>query len=280
MKLRAPAKVNLHLRVLGKRPDGFHELETLMVPIDLADEITVETALGGHISVTCDDETIPTDESNLAFVAARKFLQSTNLRFDVRITIEKHIPSGAGLGGGSSDAAAVLVALDTLLETRLGPEALEAIAAQVGSDVPFFVRGRAAVCRGRGERMDPAPAIPATHLVLIKPAFAVETAWAYKKWSAARELPRVPYGAQDVGWTTVVNDLERPVFEKFLLLPVIKTWLCSQPDVFAAGMSGSGSTMFALPRNDANVDDLAARARSMFGDSTWIRPSSVLASND
>ncbi len=269
MKLRAPAKVNLSLRILGKRPDGFHEIESLMAPISLADEITVTTGLGQGVRVHCDDPAIPQDDSNLAAVAARQFHAHTGQRFNARIDIHKRIPSGAGLGGGSSDAAAVLVALDSLFETHLGVAGLEKIAANIGSDVPFFVRRVPAWARGRGERIEPAEMAGTFTLVLLKPPFGVETPWAYKRWSVSAELPGVDYAPQRWSGIEFVNDLERPVFEKYPFLAVMKTWLRKQPETRVALMSGSGSTMFAVCEGRLAADELAARAVGHFGESMW-----------
>ena len=155
MKVRAPAKVNLQLRIFGRRADGFHEIETIIVPISLSDEITVEISPGDTITLTCDDPALSIDRSNLAAAAAYEFQLETGLRFAATIDLRKRIPIAGGFGGGSSDAAAVLSALDQLLETKLGIEGLQKIAAKIGSDVPFFVRPRPATCRGRGEIIEP-----------------------------------------------------------------------------------------------------------------------------
>jgi len=269
MKLRAPAKVNLSLRILGKRPDGFHELETLMTPISLADEISIETGIGQGVRVHCDDASVPQDDSNLAAVAARQFHSHTGIRFTVKIGIRKQIPSGAGLGGGSSDAAAVLVALDSIFETHLGPAVLEQIASNIGSDVPFFIRRVPAWARGRGERIEPTALPGQLWLALLKPPFGVETPWAYKKWSGSTNLPGVDYAEQEWEGFRFVNDLERPVFEKFLFLAEVKTWMRAQPECHAALMSGSGSTMFAVCEDAAAAKSITERATSHFGSTMW-----------
>jgi 4-diphosphocytidyl-2-C-methyl-D-erythritol kinase len=269
MKLRAPAKVNLSLRILGKRLDGFHELESLMAPISLADEISISTGIGNSVRVVCDDPSIPQDDSNLAAVAARQFQAHTGQRFRTRIAIHKKVPSGAGLGGGSSDAAAVLVALDSLFETHLGVEGLEKIAANIGSDVPFFIRRVPSWSRGRGELITPADLPGHFTILLLKPPFGVETSAAYKRWSASIELPGVDYGPQRWRDIEFVNDLERPVFEKYPFLAVMKAWLREQPECHVGMMSGSGSTMFALCDGPAEADAVAARARAYFGETMW-----------
>lgn len=262
MTIQAPAKVNLVLRVLGRRTDGYHDLETLMAPLALHDTLQVELD-GSEIAVTCSDREIPCDSSNLAFKAAEAFFGATGTGPGVRIHIEKRIPHGAGLGGGSSDAAAVLRALNALTGASLGVEALEQIAASFGSDIPFFVQGRMAWARGRGEILQSADKLEELAILLVKPPFPVSTAWAYKAWAAApakgepREIPGL----------TLQNDLEPPVFSKYLVLPALRDWLEDQPEVEAAMMSGSGSTIFAILRR-ANPD-LPARVRAEFGETFW-----------
>lgn len=269
MKLRAPAKVNLSLRVLGRRPDGFHDLDSLMAPISLADEVTVETRIGQGVKVSCDQPDIPSDDSNLAAIAARQFHARTGIRFQADIHIAKKIPAGAGLGGGSSDAAAVLVALDSVFETQLGTAGLEEIAAKVGSDVPFFIRRGCARVRGRGEIVTPASLPAPLHLALVKPPFEVSTAWAYQRLAESKGLHGADAAPECVSGVEFVNDLERPVFEKFLLLPVIKQWLREQPGCRAALMSGSGSTVFGICDSAASASAISESAHDTFGEATW-----------
>ena len=269
MNVRAPAKVNLQLRILGRRADGFHEIETIIVPVSLSDEISVEIFPGDTITLTCDDPALSVDRSNLAAVAADEFQKETGLRFAATIHLRKRIPIAGGLGGGSSDAAAVLSTLDQLLETKLGTENLQKIAAKIGSDVPFFVSPRPATCRGRGEIIEPFKVPESLNILLIKPPFGVETAWAYRAWAAARPAPGGLEAEQDLGWIKIFNALERPVFEKFILLPAMKHWLLRQPEVRAAGMSGSGSTFFALLREAASGGLLEQRVKAMFGETLW-----------
>jgi 4-diphosphocytidyl-2-C-methyl-D-erythritol kinase len=277
MKLLAPAKVNLQLRVLGRRTDGFHEIETTIVPLSLADEITVETSAGEIVTISCDDLALPRDRSNLAAAAAYAFQEKTGLRFATHIDIRKSIPVGAGLGGGSSDAAAVLLALNEILKTRVGLADLEKLAAGIGSDVPFFIRRLPAICRGRGEIIEPLDVPEGLKILLIKPPFAVETPWAYKAWAASPSPPDGLETEQDLGWVRISNSLERPVFEKFLLLPAMKDWLKKQPEVRAAAMSGSGSTIFAILRDKASGAHLEQRLRAIFGDTLWIMMCDALA---
>lgn len=269
MKLPAPAKVNLHLRILRKRPDGFHDIETLMAPISLSDEITVETSLGRTVQLTCDNAEVPPGAANLAAMAAHEFSRQTGRQFAARIDIRKRIPMGAGLGGGSSNAASVLIALDSIFETRLGVAGLERVAARLGSDAPFFIRRHSAWCRGRGEITEPFDLPEKLQLLLFKPPFGIETPWAYQNWASSRSLPGGGEKEQDLGWVKIVNSLERPAFEKFLVLPVMKQWLLAQPEVRVAAMSGSGSTMFAILKDRAAAGDLERRTKERFGENLW-----------
>jgi 4-diphosphocytidyl-2-C-methyl-D-erythritol kinase len=268
MHVTAPTKINLSLRVLGRRADGFHELETLMAPLTLADELTVEKA-GAGIAFTCSDTTLPTGDDNLAVRAARAFFDASQLDAGLMIHLEKRIPHGAGLGGGSSDAASTLLALDELFETKLGTTRLAEIAASLGSDVPFFIHRSAAVCRGRGEIVEPCVLPQKLPLLLVKPPFGVPTPWAYSKWADSLEIDSISYAPQQFGGVEFVNDLERPVFEKYLFLALLKRWLLAQPETGAALMSGSGSTMLAVLRDEGAGEALRARVIAEFGDSLW-----------
>lgn len=272
LTLPAPAKVNLSLRVLGRRPDGFHDLETLMVPLTLADRVTLAAGERDGIEFHCDDPTLPTDGNNLAVRAATAFHERAGLAPRVCLTLEKHVPHGAGLGGGSSDAASVLLGLNEFHGFPVAPAALAELAATLGSDVPFFLVRGPALCRGRGERIAPAPAAftgTRLPLLLLKPPFGVPTPWAYSRWRDAREIPGVPYAAQTFPWGELVNDLERPVFEKHLFLATLKGWLLAQPEVAGALMSGSGSTTLAVLRTPGAGEELGSRARAAFGESLW-----------
>ena len=269
MTIQAPAKVNLVLRILAKRDDGYHDIETLMVPVTLADEMDVEVDGGSGLDLRCDAPDLPCGSDNLVWRAVDNFKKRTGLGFSTRISLRKRIPQGAGLGGGSSDAAAVIKALDRLLKTSLPEMDLEQIAADTGSDVPFFIRCAPAWCRGRGERISGVDAIPAASLLLVKPAFPVSTAWAYQTWK-----PTTLANSQFFGDLELVNDLEAPAFHKYLLLPVIKNWLLEQEEVSAAMMSGSGSTIFAILKKDAG--SLARRAQENFGESLWTAAVNIL----
>jgi 4-diphosphocytidyl-2-C-methyl-D-erythritol kinase len=271
MQIRAPAKINLSLRILGRRPDGFHEIETFITPISLCDEIEIQKG-GNSIDLQCDDASIPTGSENLILRAVDVFSQAANSTTGVSIRLRKRIPHGAGLGGGSSDAATTLLALNELFDTKLPREALAKMAESIGSDVPFFVFESAALCRGRGELVSPQKLREAFSLLLIKPPFGVPTASAYGRWGEASEIPGIRYTAQDFHGHSFVNDLEKPVFEKFIFLARLKTWLLGRPEVKVALMSGSGSTVFAVLGDSAHADRLAERAKQELDPNLWTYP--------
>lgn len=270
MQVIAPAKINLSLRVLGRRSDGFHEIETFIAPISLCDDIKIEQRSGKQkIAFRCDDPSLPKGDDNIVMRAANIFFKKTNITSGVSIVLKKTIPHGAGLGGGSSDAASTLLALNELFETNLPREALAKMAEMIGSDVPFFIFQSAAVCRGRGELVRATRLREQLSVLLLKPEFGVPTQSAYSRWRASREIPGVPYGAQRFMQQSFVNDLERAVFEKFVFLAQLKLWLLKQPEVGAALMSGSGSTVFAVLRSNADADLLAKRAKSELDPELW-----------
>ena len=270
MQLWAPAKVNLSFRVLRLRDDGFHEIETLMAPISLRDRLTIaRTGNDGEIELVCDDPSLPTGEDNLVVRAARLFLRAVDQQIGLRIELQKRIPHGAGLGGGSSDAAAVLLGLNEIWEGRLNRTTLAELAAELGSDVPFFIFRSAAECRGRGDLVTPVRLPTSLSLLLLKPAPGVSTPWAYGRWEKAKELAGVSYGPQKFAGLTLVNDLERAVFEKYVFLAQIKMWLLAQPEVGAAIMSGSGATLFAVLRDGTDAEALSARARHDLDPELW-----------
>lgn len=270
MQLFASAKINLSLRILGRRADGFHEIDTLIAPISLADELTIEpNESASELSFSSDDPSLPAGEGNLVVRAASRFFAEIGGAPNVRIQLRKKIPHGAGLGGGSSDAASTLLGLNHLRGGPLPIARLTSIAAEIGSDVPFFLRRTAARCRGRGEVVEPLAETPRLELLLLKPEFGVPTPWAYRQWQDSRALPSVDYAAQPVAGLLLVNDLERPVFEKHLVLAQMKGWLRAQPEVAAALLSGSGSTMFAVLRPGAAADELAVRAKEELDPLLW-----------
>src|SRR5438046_5262475 len=194
MQVLAPAKINLSLKILGRRSDGFHEIETLIAPISLCDDIKIErTDSAEGFQFDCDDPSVPTGDDNLIVRAAKSFFAATKLKSAVLIKVKKKIPHGAGLGGGSSDAASTLLALNELFETRLSREALAKMAETIGSDVPFFIFQSPALCKGRGELVTPVKLKEKLPILLLKPAFVVSTAWAYSRWQHSRKIWDVRY---------------------------------------------------------------------------------------
>ncbi len=270
MQLRAPAKINLSFRILRRREDGFHEIETLMAPVSLYDELSLTACEEDQeIRFTCDDPSLPTGDDNLVVRAARLFLEKTGRRAGLKIALRKAIPHGAGLGGGSSDAASVLIGLNRVLSAGVRVDELAAMAAEIGSDVPFFVYESPAICRGRGELVAPATMTESLPLLLLKPGFGVPTPWAYGRWKESKELPGVRYERQTLRGQTFVNDLERPVFEKHVFLARLKMWLLAQPEVGAALLSGSGSTVLAVMSDGAAAEELATRAKAELDPDLW-----------
>jgi 4-diphosphocytidyl-2-C-methyl-D-erythritol kinase len=265
----APAKVNLSLRVLQRRDDGFHDIESFVCPLSIFDTVDITLRDEPGFEFTCDDPTVPTGDDNLVVRAAKLFCESCGLEPHLRIALSKRIPHGAGLGGGSSDAATTLIGLNRLFQTELSREALSAMAADLGSDVPLFVYQSATIIRGRGEQVEPAEFPHELPLLLIKPPFGVPTPWAYKRWRDSQEIPGVRYTVQEFSWGSLVNDLERPVFEKYLFLADLKSWLLAQPEVAGALMSGSGATVFALLHDKNGGESLATRVVNEFGTNLW-----------
>jgi 4-diphosphocytidyl-2-C-methyl-D-erythritol kinase len=268
MRMATPAKINLTLEVLGQRPDGFHELATWMIPIGVYDELTMEVA--SEMSYESNLPNLHFDSSNLIQRAIARFREETGQKANYRIDLRKEIPIGAGLGGGSSDAAAALLLLNGLHQDPLNEEKLLGLAARLGSDVPFFLKRRAAWCTGRGEKMEVRDLSKDRWVVLIKPEFGVSTTAAY---SAYKALPADQKRGQttQTEWGPIRNDLEQPVFQKYLLLPEIKSWLQQQPETEAALMSGSGSTLFAIVKSVDDGQQVSDRFSLFFGFKFWIR---------
>src|SRR5687767_3952653 len=170
MQLFAPAKINLSFEIKGRRADGFHEIESLMTPISLADQLTIDaTASDGVIDFSCDDPSLPAGDDNLVVRAVKLFREATSISAGIKIVLEKKIPHGAGLGGGSSDAASTLLGLNEMFAAGLKDDELLKLAAQLGSDVPFFLVRSAAICRGRGEVVAATSVSIGLSLLLLKP---------------------------------------------------------------------------------------------------------------
>ncbi|MDA8179506.1 MAG: 4-(cytidine 5'-diphospho)-2-C-methyl-D-erythritol kinase [Deltaproteobacteria bacterium] len=245
----APAKLNLSLQVFGKRPDGYHHIRSVMVPVSLYDEVTVEEAPAG-ISVECDAAGIPTDAANSCHKAAALFLAWAGTPAGVRIRIRKTIPAESGLGGGSSDAAAALKGLIALTGKHPPAETLLAMAVRVGADVPFFLPGGAALVEGFGERLTPLPWNVPFHAVIVRPAFGLSTREGYARLGRQPGAPppcgHVPTFRTFSEVAAVVrNDFEAAWEPSHPEIPAIRRELVSA-GAAAAGLSGSGSAVFGL----------------------------------
>jgi 4-diphosphocytidyl-2-C-methyl-D-erythritol kinase len=271
VKQFAPAKINLYLHILGRRPDGFHELETLMAPISLGDTLEIELIDEG-IAFTCSDPALADAKENLATKAANVFFREFQIDGGARVHLEKKVPVGAGLGGGSSDAAAVLLALRELTGTKCDDAKLAELAAQLGSDVPFFIHRTAAVCRGRGEIVEPLALREQRQGLLVHPGFGVSTPWAYKTYA---QHPRPGETGRAFADFTLRNDLEPPAFGKYPWLPTAKAWFQKQAEVLDALMSGSGSSVFALTESAAATEAVRTRFLAEFGETLFATPFSV-----
>ena len=259
LEKQSPCKVNLLLNILGKRPDGFHELETVMKSVNLFDRISFRRSKGS-MELTCSDPTLPVDRTNLVHRAATAFLEAAGVKDGVAIHLEKRIPMAAGLGGGSGNAATTLLGLNELFGGPLAASRLHEIAASIGSDVPFFLQSGPAIATGRGERIQSLGAFPAlkgSAFLLIHPGFGVATAWAYQNLA---RFPEALHGRQGRAEDLVrllntfdlptaarefYNSLEAPVLEKYPLLEIYQKFLRDHGAAVAL-MSGSGSTTFGI----------------------------------
>ena len=278
LEKQSPCKVNLLLNILGKRPDGFHELETVMQPVNLFDRISFRRSKGS-LELTCSDPTLPVDRTNLVHRAATAFLEAAGVKDGVAIHLEKQIPMAAGLGGGSGNAATTLHGLNELLGGPLAAQRLHEIAASIGSDVPFFLQSGPAIATGRGERVQALGAFPAlkgTAFLLIHPGFGVATAWAYQNLA---RFPEALHGRQGRAENLVrllntsdlptaasefFNSLEAPVLEKYPLLEIYQDFLRERGAIVAL-MSGSGSTTFGIFSSRDAAKGAEEKVKEKFG---------------
>ncbi len=252
-QLKAPAKVNLRLKVLGKRADGFHEIETIMQRIGLWDIIRVEPAAKG-LEIRCPGFPDLEGKKNLIWQAVRLLEEEGKKRLSFRIYLKKRIPLGAGLGGGSSDAAAILSGINDFLGGPVSAGRLTELAGVLGSDIPFFLTRQTSLARGRGEILEPLPNFPVWWYVLIYPGFPLATRWVYqelkipltekKQYTNIKSLKTGPIG---LGPDFLENDLEKAVLAHYPHLARIKDALLAQGSLGAL-MTGSGSTFFGLWR--------------------------------
>jgi 4-diphosphocytidyl-2-C-methyl-D-erythritol kinase len=270
----APAKLNLWLKVLGKRGDGFHDIESLIVPISgLNDVLRFDIREGNAgLNISCNVSELSVGEDNLIIKAVALIENELDIKIEGNIKLEKNIPIGAGLGGGSADAAATLSSLNCILKSSLSLAKLGSMAADLGSDVPFFVNSEPSVCRGKGDELTPyLGVLTKKPIVLIKPPFEVSSAWAYSNWVKGDQLHEGLGDVQRADWGEAINDLEAPVFKKFLVLPTIKNWLLKCDGTELALMSGSGSTIFTVCADLLAAQKIVKKAQEYFGSSVWTK---------
>ena len=283
LEKQSPCKVNLLLNILGKRPDGFHELETLMHPVALFDRLRFSRE-GSQLVLSCSEPGLPTDSGNLVYRAATAFLQAAGISDGVRVHLEKHIPLAAGLGGGSGNAATALLGLNELFGNPLSSGQIQRLAVSLGSDVPFFLQDHPALGTGRGERIEalaPFAAMQRAAFVLIHPGFGISTPWAYQHLARfpaalnghpgrARSLAvRLQSGSVRSAGREFYNSLEAPALEKYPLLVLFQEFLREQ-GAAATLMSGSGSTTFAITETLAEAETLAEKIKGKFGPTNWV----------
>lgn len=260
------AKVNYTLDVLSPRADGYHGIASVMQAISVADTIRISRTETNSITLQCSDPAIPADNTNLAWRAAEAVLREAGVSAGIRIDIEKRIPSQAGLGGGSSNAAYTLLAVDKLLGLNIPPERLKDLASRLGSDVPFFLTGGTAAVRGRGEVLSPLPDGPPLWLAIIKPQQSVSTAWAYGALDAipdrlsaraTRKMEEVLAGGEvDRIISRMTNDFEQVIFAEYPPIALLHDeFLMARAR--NARLCGSGSAVFGVTTDDASANEIA-----------------------
>ena len=274
--LQSHCKVNLLLNILGKREDGFHELETIIQPVSLHDELRIERADEG-IELTCSDARLSVGEDNLVHRAASLFLKKIE-DDGVRIHLQKNLPLAAGIGAGSSNAAFTLRGLNELFDKPLNANQLHDLAACLGSDAPVFLQDNPALATGRGEivkPLEPIAALQGRGLLLIHPGFGVSTPWAYQSlatmldaYGREGQVATMLQSLETGELTGFENSLETPVFHKHPMLPILKNFLTENGSLVAL-MSGSGSTMFGITENRPTAEALRAKYHEHFGQAGW-----------
>ena len=281
--IRSGCKINLLLNVLRRRQAGFHDLETVMQPLPLFDELTAKFASRPGIELLCDHPEVPIGAENLICRAARAFQSAVGRNDGLRIHLKKNIPVAAGLGGGSGNAAASLLILNRLYDSALSADSLFETAVQLGSDVPFFLKDGPALAFGRGEKVQPLPPFEIFEdacVILVNPGFGVPTFWAYQELRldeaegnsapvSAEELTRaLQAGDWKASMQGLFNSLERPVFEKYPVLEIIRLELLKS-GASGALLSGSGATVFGIIRAQEIGEEVRRRFLKSFGNQCW-----------
>jgi 4-diphosphocytidyl-2-C-methyl-D-erythritol kinase len=257
LTLQAPAKVNYRLEVIRRRPDGYHDLRMVMQRVNLCDTITITLTETPDISVTCGKKGVPDGPGNIAWKAARAMLDLADHGTGAIIDITKNIPVAAGLGGGSSDAATVLMGMNELLGLVLSEQRLMEIGVTLGADVPFFIFQKTALAEGIGEKLTPMPAMPAAWVLLVNPGVHVSTAWVYRSLQLTNrasldKLPELYRNVEDI-CSIFSNDLEAVTIPAFPVIAEIKGIMLRE-GAAGAMMSGSGPTVFGLFRDRESAE--------------------------
>lgn len=269
-----PAKVNLCLSVLGKRSDGYHEIESLMVPIDTCDELEVYLEEGEGIELRCEGHALLSGPENLAYKAASLFMHRAGLRAKVRINLKKRIPLGAGLGGGSSDAAGILLVLNSFFENKVPQEELLEWAGELGSDVPFFLMRSPCIARGRGEILEPVSLGMPIHMALWYPGWEVSTKWVY-----ANVRLGLTRGRKQITIPKLIEHLDRVLEILYNDLETVTasehSWVLSAKErLLEAGakgalMSGSGPTVFGIFASEEEAKQAISSIQAAPGQTLW-----------
>ncbi|HIJ86308.1 MAG TPA: 4-(cytidine 5'-diphospho)-2-C-methyl-D-erythritol kinase [Desulfuromonadales bacterium] len=257
LTLSAPAKINYLLDVIAKRSDGYHDLRMIMQRVNLCDQLTLTVTDSPDICVTCNSPDAPDGQKNIAWKAAHALLERAKAIQGVTIEITKNIPTAAGLGGGSSDAAAVLMGMNELMKIGFSDRQLMEIGCTIGADVPFFIFKKTALAEGIGEKLSPMPEMPKCWILLINPGIHVSTAWVYRslQLTSTRELNKLPEFFESIEHIASIlsNDLEAVTISAF---PVIAEIKCRMVNYGAVGsmMSGSGPTVFGIFKDFASAE--------------------------
>ncbi len=279
----SPCKVNLILNILGKRADGFHELETVMQTVNVCDVMSFERT-GASLQLTCSNLELPCDAKNLVHRAATAFFGAAKITDGVRIHLQKNLPLAGGIGGGSANAAVTFTALNELFGSPLPLSKLHELAAALGSDVPFFLYDKPALATGRGEKvqtLENFTALQGKAFFLVHPGFGISTPWSYQNLArfpkdqngTAGRAEKLVTALQANDWPAIAdgvyNSLEAPAFDKFPVLQLYKEFL-RENGALVSLMSGSGSTTFAIMENLAAAERVAEKFKAQFGDQGWI----------
>jgi 4-diphosphocytidyl-2-C-methyl-D-erythritol kinase len=261
LRLPSYAKINLGLLVKGKREDGFHEIETILHQIDLRDEIEIVRRSDGHVKMSTDHPGLPIDDGNLCVQAAKRLQLAFKVQEGAEIRLTKVIPAGAGLGGGSSNAAAVLLGLNRLWQLDLPPEELQRLAASIGADVPFFIRGGSALASGKGDTINHFDLVNSFAILVVFPNVMIPTRWAYGQFNLSltkseKSLTLLYFKRININNVNLLrslrNDFEDVVFPEYPMLSHCKRLMEDAGAVYAS-LSGSGSALYGFFQNTGDA---------------------------